>query len=32
VNLCCFVTQCNYLYVHCAVSVIGITAVDAAHK
>jgi hypothetical protein len=24
--------QCNYLHVHCAVSVIGLTAVDTAHK
>jgi hypothetical protein len=24
--------QCNYLRVHCAVSVIGFTAVDTAHK
>jgi hypothetical protein len=30
--LCCIAPQCNYFYVHCAVSVIGLTAVDSAHK
>jgi hypothetical protein len=29
----CFISpQCNYLHVHCAVSVIGLTAVDTAYK
>jgi hypothetical protein len=28
----CVVPQRNYLYVHCAVSVIGLTAVDSEHK
>jgi hypothetical protein len=23
---------CNYFYLHCAVSVIGLVAVDSAHK
>jgi hypothetical protein len=31
-TLCCIASQCNYLYVHCAVSVTGFTAVDSAHK
>jgi hypothetical protein len=31
-TLCCVVPQRSYLYVHCAVSVIGLTAVDSAHK
>jgi hypothetical protein len=31
-TLCCIAPQCNYLHVHCAVSVIGLTAVDSAHK
>jgi hypothetical protein len=28
--LCCVAPQCNYLHVPCAVSVIGLTAVDSA--
>jgi hypothetical protein len=30
--LCCIAPQCNYLHVRCAVSVIGLTAVDSARK
>jgi hypothetical protein len=31
-HLICFAPQCNYLHVHCAESVIGLRAVDSAHK
>jgi hypothetical protein len=30
--LCCIAPQYNYIHVHCAVSVIGLTAVDSAHR
>jgi hypothetical protein len=30
--LCCVCPYCNYLYLHFAVSVIGLLAVDSAHK
>jgi hypothetical protein len=31
-TLCCVCPWCNYLYLHCVVSVIGLIAVDSAHK
>jgi hypothetical protein len=31
-TLRCIAPQCNYLHVHCAVCVIGLTAADSAHK
>jgi hypothetical protein len=30
--LCCDCPYCNYFCLHCAVSVIGLVAVDSAHK
>jgi hypothetical protein len=31
-TLCCDCPYCNYFCLHCAVSVIGLVPVDAAHK
>jgi hypothetical protein len=31
-TLCCVCPLCSYVYLHCAVSVIGLIAVDSAHK
>jgi hypothetical protein len=31
-TLCCVCPLCTYVYLHCAVSVIGLVAVDSAHK
>jgi hypothetical protein len=31
-TLCCDCPYCDYFCLHCAVSVIGLVAVDAAHK
>jgi hypothetical protein len=31
-TLCCVCQLCSYVYLYCAVSVIGLVAVDSAHK
>jgi hypothetical protein len=31
-SLCCVRLNANYLYLHCAVSVIGLVAVDSTHN
>jgi hypothetical protein len=31
-TLCCVCPLCNYLYLHCAVSVFGLVAIDSAEK
>jgi hypothetical protein len=31
-TLCCVCPLCSYVYLHCAVSVIGLVAVDSAYK
>jgi hypothetical protein len=31
-TLCCVCPLCSYVYLYCAVSVIGLVAVDSAHK